>query len=178
MTGERSRNLSLARGKRFLPVVVLLALAGTIAASGGRALAVDTATVAVAATVLSNSNCRFSPPNATAALAFGSLDPLNPADVTVTTSMVIRCGGSAPNATYLITDDDGIHESGPGAQRMQHASVLTEFLPYSFSYAPANATIARNTDTSITVTGTVTGASYQNALAGSYADTVTLTINP
>jgi hypothetical protein len=155
----------------------LSAFAGLLPGLGGRALAADTGTVTVAATILSNSNCRFSPPNATVALAFGLLDPLNPVDVTVTTSLLIRCGGSSANATYLITDDDGLHASA-GVQRMQHAVTLAEYLPYAFSYAPASATIPRNTNTNITITGTVTGASYQNSLAGDYADSVTLTINP
>ena len=167
-----------SRRKRLIRAAGLVALLVAALVPSGGALAADTATVTVSATVLSNSNCRFSPPGATAALAFGSLDPLNPVDVTVSTSMVIRCGGPSANATYLITDDDGLYESGPGGQRMRHAVTLAEFLPYSFSYAPASATIPRNTNTTITVTGTVTGASYQNSLAGSYADSVTLTINP
>lgn len=146
----------------------LLMFAGVSLLAGSRALAADTATV------ISKSNCKFS--TTTAALAFGTLDPGNPVDVTRTATLTVRCGGSAANATYLITDDDGLHQSG--AERMQHALTSTEFLPYSFSYAPASATILKNADQTITVTGTVTGANYQNALAGSYSDTVTLTLAP
>lgn len=134
-----------------------------------------TGTVAVNATILSNSNCRFRPPGATAALNFGALDPFNPVDVTRTVGMEVRCGGPAGNATYLIVDDDGLNESGPGAHRMVNGGA---FLPYTFSYAPASATIPRNTNSPITITGTVRGIDYQFAPVGTYTDTVTLTIVP
>lgn len=157
---------------------LLLSLTFFFLLSGGNQLfAAGASNVTAGATVLSNSNCRFRAPG-TATLNFGTLDAGNPVDVTVTATMEIRCGGPAPTATYLITDDDGLYESGLGAPQMRHASTFTAFLPYAFSYAPATATIPRNVNTPITLTGTVTGASYQTALVGSYADTVTLTINP
>ncbi|HWR98628.1 MAG TPA: spore coat protein U domain-containing protein [Candidatus Methanoperedens sp.] len=159
-------------------LLAALAAACVLFLARGAADAAGNGTVAASAMVLSNSNCRFVPPGATAALDFGALDPLNPVNVTVTIAMQIRCGGPAGSATYLIVDDDGLHESGPGAQRMQHTVNPAAFLPYAFSYAPATATIPRNTVTPITITGTVLGVNYQDALVGSYADTVTLTIVP
>jgi len=169
--GERTRTSNV-----FLVAISLLLFAGVLLLEAARTLAADSARVAVSATVLSKSNCKFRAPGA--ALAFGTLDPVNPADVTRTAALSIRCAGSAANASYLITDDDGLHESGPGAERMLLDGSLTEFLPYSFSYTPASATILKNTDQTITITGTVLGVNYQNALAGSYADTVTLTVVP
>ncbi|MHB8895788.1 MAG: spore coat protein U domain-containing protein [Candidatus Geothermincolia bacterium] len=149
---------------------------GVLLLEARRAIAANNATVAVSATVISKSNCKFAT-NA-AALGFGTLDPANPVNVTRTATLTVRCGGSSANATYLITDDDGLHESGPGAERMRHTVTLTEFLPYGFSYAPASATITKNTNQTITITGMVTGANYQNALVGNFADTVTLTVVP
>lgn len=185
-TDRRSGGRRLPEAAASLDAAALVRIAGLCALGSAlllalwvsRAHAADNATVDVSATVVSNSNCRFVPPGATAALDFGSLDPLSPVDVTRTVGMVIRCGGPAGNAIYLIVDDDGLHESGPGSQRMQHAVNAAAFLPYEFSYSPASATIPRNTNAAITVTGTVRGVDYSGALVGAYADTVTLTIVP
>ena len=131
----------------------------------------------VSATVLSTSNCRFNAP-ATATLAFGTIDPSGIANATATSSLVVRCGGSAANATFAITDDSGLYKTGPGGYRMRHAVTTSAFLGYSVGYSPQTATIPKNTDQTITVTGTITAAQYGNAIAGSFADTVTLTISP
>lgn len=142
--------------------------------TGGAAQAAPDSAIDVSATVLSISNCRFRTTSAT--LAFGVLQTWNPVDVTVTAGLVIRCAGNAaPLATYFIFDDDGLNEGGPNAHRMRNGAAL---LPYAFSYAPATATIPRNTNTPITVTGTVYGSDYWNATIGTYTDTVTLTIVP
>lgn len=144
--------------------------------AGGVAQAAPDTAIDISATVLSISNCRFR--TTSAALAFGVLQPWNPVDVTVTAGLVIRCAGNAaPLATYFISDDDGLHASA-GTQRMQNAGNASAYLPYAFSYAPATATIPRNTNTPITVTGTVYGVDYQWAESGDYFDTVTLTIVP
>lgn len=135
-----------------------------------------TATLTVSASILSNSNCRFfSPP---AALSFGNLDPGNPVDVTVSTTIRFRCMGSAPIATFLITDDDGLHETAPDANRMQHAALPGAFLPYGLTLAPESATVPKNAPQILTVTGTVRGVDYLNAFAGIYADTVVITLEP
>ena len=61
---------------------------------------------------------------------------------------------------------------------MRHAVTTTAFLGYSVGYSPQTATIPKNTDQTIMITGTITAAQYGNAIAGSFADTVTLTISP
>ncbi len=153
-----------------LTILVLLFLAGDL-------LAADTNTLNVSATVLSNSVCNFRPPK-TSTLNFGNLDPTNPIDVTVSTTATIRCAGNAANATFFISDDDGLYETGPDANRMRNAVVLTEFLPYSLALSPITATIPKNTDQIITISGTVLGADYQTAYVGSYSDTVIITVAP
>lgn len=138
-----------------------------------------TGTLTVTATVLSRNNCRFTGINAAAStLNFGNLDPSNPVDITATTTIRFRCRGSSRIATFFISDNDGLYETGPGANRMRHTVVLTEYLPYSLNLNPITASVPRNTNQTLTITGTVRGVDYQNAYVGSYSDTVIITIVP
>ena len=138
----------------------------------GVAFAADTNTVTVTANVVGT--CRFN--SATSTLGFGALDPGIGGDVNANTSTTFWC---TKNASYSITDDDGLYDTGPNANRMRHATTLTEYVPYSFSYSPATGTgNGRTSPITLDISGTVTFASYQNAAAGDYADTVVLTINP
>ncbi|PLX99185.1 MAG: hypothetical protein C0623_10110 [Desulfuromonas sp.] len=130
----------------------------------------------ISATVLSKSICRFV--TKTATLDFGNLDPTSPSDVVVNATLTLRCQGSANPATYLITDDDGLYETGVDGNRMQHATIPGNFLPYAVTYTPATATIPKNINQSLTITGTLLGADYATAISGVYNDTVTLTIAP
>lgn len=138
-----------------------------------------TSTVLVSATILSKSVCKFNPGNV-AALNFGILDSGTPVDKTVTASITFACRGSAPLATFFITDDDGMYETGANANRMLNTSVTTGnyYLPYSLTYNPQTGTVPKNVDQTLTITGTVLGTSYQNAYVGNYSDTVVLTISP
>jgi spore coat protein U-like protein len=130
----------------------------------------------VKAVVLSKNQCKFN--SATSALNFGSLDAANPVNKTVATSVVFRCIGSAPNATFLITDNDGLYETGLNANRMRHTTVTTQYLPYSLTYNPQTSTVPKGVDQTLTISGTVLGVDYQDAYVGSYSDTVVLTIEP
>ena len=138
----------------------------------GVAFAGDTNTVTVTANVVGT--CKFN--SATSNLAFGALDPNSGADVNASTTTTFWC---TKNASYSITDDDGLYESGPNANQMRHATTLTEYIPYTFSYSPTTGTgQGRTTDITLNISGTVTFANYQNAVAGDYSDTVVLTITP
>jgi spore coat protein U-like protein len=154
--------------KRFSVAAIAIALI----AIGGTAMAVDTATVTVSATV--TPTCKFSSP--TAALAFGAL-AAPPADRTVTAPLNFWC---TTGAAYTITDDDGLYETGVNANRMRSTGAgPAQFMPYSFSYAPATGTgTGPSTPITLTITGTVLGASYASLPGDVYQDTVTLTINP
>ena len=134
--------------------------------------------VLVSATVLSKSNCKFNA--ATAALNFGNLDPATPVDKTVTTSITFVCNGSAANATFSITDNDGLYETGPNANRMLNTTFPTppKYLPYSLTYNPQTSTVPKGVNQTLTISGTVLGVDYQDAYVGSYSDTVVLTIAP
>lgn len=133
------------------------------------AKAADTATVAVSATV--TGTCKF---NSGGTVAF-TLDPSVGGDVNGTvTQPVFWC---TKKAAYSITDDDGLHESGT-THRMQHATVGTEFIPYSFTYTASGEGSGPGTPITLNIASTVTGTDYVNAEAGNYADTVTLSITP
>ena len=138
--------------------------------------AADTGRITVTATVLSKSQCRFN--SKTSNLNFGGLDPVNPVDKTVDTTITFTCGGSAPNATFFINDDDGLHKTGPDANRMRHATNTTEYLPYTLTLNPASGNVPKNTDQTLTISGTVRGSNYQDAIAGNFSDSVVISINP
>ena len=80
---------------------------------------------------------------------------------------------------YTITDDDGLYETGVGERQMEHTdSLITEYIPYSFSYATAGTGNGANNPTTLVITASVAAVDYMDATAGNYSDTVTLTINP
>lgn len=175
MTGcHPSRRLRVP-SRAFRPAAAGLAIVLALLA-GDQALAASSTAVTVSAVILTRSNCRFS--TSAAALPFGDLDPGNPVDVTVSVPVRFRCNGGPPTAVYLATDDDGLSETGPDANRMRHAILPGTFLPYEFSVSPASGSVPRNTPQTLTVTGTVRGADYQAAATGDYADTVVISINP
>lgn len=130
-----------------------------------------TASLSVSATILSKSNCRFTTPTGT--LAFGSIDSGGAADVSATASLTFRCNGSAPIATYLISDDDGLN-----VNRMAHTTLAGNFLPYQLSYTPISGSVPRGDPLTLAITGTVRRSDYQSAVVGSYSDTVILSIFP
>jgi spore coat protein U-like protein len=156
-------------------IILLIALILNVAMLHPAAAA-DTSIVSVSATVVSKNNCKFN--SATAALAFGNLDPANPVNKTVNTSVTFRCMGSSPMATFFIGDDDGLNESGPNANRMKHSTIGTEYIPYMFTLNPTSGTVPKNTVQTLTISGTVNGTDYQNAATGTYSDTVVITLAP
>ncbi|NDY92128.1 spore coat protein U domain-containing protein [Ideonella livida] len=138
--------------------------------------AAGSSTVPVTATVPSKNICQFRG-STVAALPFGTLSA-GGANAVVSAGLTLRCMGSAPIATFLITADDGLHAASVGRRRMVNASVSTAFLAYDLAVTPSSASVAKNVDLAITVTGTVTAAYLENVEAGSYADQVTLTLSP
>ena len=151
-------------------IVVLACLAAAVPAAFG-----DTGTLAVTATVLSKSQCKFD--TKTSTLNFGALDPAVAADVNATSSVDFVCRGSAPVAAFLFTDDNGQNPSGPGARRMRHAAA-PEFLPYDLAFSPASGTVPKNVTGTLTISGTVRWADFRGAMAGAYTDSVVVSILP
>jgi len=163
--GVRMRSAAIAAA-----LAILVFIAGAVPAAFG-----DTGTLAVTATVLSKSQCKFD--TSTSTLNFGVLDPAVAADVNATTTVGYVCRGSAPVAAFLFTDDNGKNPSGPGARRMRHAAAA-EFLPYGLAYNPASGTIPKNAPGTLTLSGTVRWADFRGSMAGAYTDSVVVSILP
>jgi len=161
----------VSRAKSFTILIFILSIVLTVAPA-----AAETGILSVTATVLSKSNCKFN--SNTATLNFGNLDPASPVDRTVSTSITFMCHGSANPATFSITDDDGMYETGPNGNRMRHTTLTTEYLSYSLTLNPTAGTVPKNTDQTLTITGAVKGSEYQDAYVGNYSDTVVISIEP
>lgn len=129
----------------------------------------DTATVTVSATVVGT--CKFT---SAGAVSF-TLDPSVGGAVNgAITQPTFWC---TKGTSYTLTDDNGLYESGT-VHRMTDNATGTQFIPYTFTYTatgtgdgPANAKI-------LNIASQVAATDYLNASAGTYADTVTLTITP
>jgi spore coat protein U-like protein len=163
------------RSHLLSPQWLRCALLGLLAGLAWNAALADTALVSVSAVVLSKNQCKLNAKSAT--LAFGTIDPSSTANATASTSLTMRCVGSSPTAAFSITHDGGLYGLSVGANRLRHAT-LTRYLPYQFSVSPAAGTVARNTDQTITVSGTMTPSDFGDATPGVYSDTVTLTLLP
>ena len=153
----------------FLLVILTLMVTSVAHASGSN-------TLGVTAAVLSKNKCKFNTANAT--LNFGALDPGSSTDATQSTSVQFVCNGSAPLATFALATNDGLYSTGPGAYRMRHASVTTEYLPYTLSLSPTTGTVPKGANQTLTIAGAVSALDFQPALAGNYSDTVVITLNP
>lgn len=164
------------KGRRMRYPLISLAAILCLLAAAATSFAAGSNVLSVTATILSKSNCKFN--TATSALAFGTLDPGSSSDATASTTVTFSCGGSAPTATFAITHDDGLYETGPGSPRMRNTTVTTEYLPYSLSLNPASGTVPKNTNQTLTINGTIQSSALQGAYAGSYADTVVISIAP
>lgn len=146
--------------KRTLSTLVAIALLF----AGSHALAAGTATVDISATVLGT--CSFS---AGDTFTFAALDPTSGASPSLTQAAVTFACTSGTG--FTITDDGGVNtgthdlDDGSGNQ-----------IAYNFNYAGAGVGTGNNQNLSITVD--IPFANYQNAPAGAYSDTVTLSINP
>jgi hypothetical protein len=158
-----------------MPRLARLWLACLLIMTAGVAAAASS-TLAVSAVVLSKNNCKFN--SANAVLTFNAIDPAGTADAIANTTITFRCSGSAPTAIFSISHDSGLHETGPDANRMRHTSVTTQFLPYALTLNPATGTAPKNTNQTLTITGRITELEYRDAYAGSYSDSVVLTLVP
>jgi spore coat protein U-like protein len=165
---------SLGRLQQYASLVA--SAAGLLATAPAHAAA-DTATLTVSAAVLSKSTCKFSGPGGFT-LDFGTINPSSLGTITATATRVFSCGGSSPNATFALTADSGLYSPGAGVRRMRHQTNVTEFISYSLSLSPATGTVPKNTAQTLTVTGTMLPADFQNGIAGSYSDTVLVTLTP
>lgn len=153
---------------------VLSLMAAILLLAAGTAMAADTATVDVSATVVGT--CQFSTAGTT--LPFGAL-PFdgsgNALGANANSTIQFWCTNGA---SYTIGDDLGLNESG--SQRRLASTTLgtPEYIDYSLTYNPASGTgSGPSTPITLNITGTV-GTTYAGNTPDVYNDTVTLTINP
>lgn len=137
---------------------------------------------------LAAANCFFRA-SGTLTLAFGNLDPSVGTDavatLTVGTFRSDQVGNCTPKTQNMtLTADNGLNYAG-GSRRLASGG---NFIPYTISGTGAGWTgttswtrrkPGNNSWVTIpTLTATILGTDYQNAAAGSYSDTVVLTISP
>lgn len=118
-------------------------------------------------------------------LAFGAIADAGAADVDSTATLTLAC---TPNASYQVGLDDG--ENATGSQRRMANADSTEFLEYEIYSDTARTTRWGNTLDSDTVAGTANAVGVGTLTAygriesdapavsaGTYTDTVTVTVN-
>jgi spore coat protein U-like protein len=154
---------------------LLAALAAATVIWPAAAGAAGSHTITVAATVLSADKCSFIGGGSTPVNL--AIDPSSAAPVAGTASVQFHCVGNAPVASYALSADNGLYGASPSTLRMRHATSPGNYLPYTLAF-PSGGTVPKNTTSTITVTATVMPADFQDALPGSYSDTVTLTVTP
>ena len=111
--------------------------------------------------------CTYNP-SQPGSVSFGTINPTLVTTATFTVTINFKCTGSA-NATFMIA---GQNDSGPGAYRLKHSTqVPAQYMTYSISTVVVPGT-------KITLTGQLVSTDYQNAFAGNYSDTLTMTILP
>ena len=156
--------------KKYL--VVLAAMVMVIAmASGAYAAGVGspkTDAVPVTATVLNNCSITGG------SIAFGSVDAITNAGVTAATVVqpTIKC---TKGATVAVTDDKGLHFATTSNMKLTTGADL---IAYTYSYTTPLAGTGITTDIggTLALTASFPAGALNSATAGSYADTLTLSI--
>ena len=166
--------------KNFVKAAAAAAVLGL--ASGG-AHAAGSHTVNVSATVAGV--CIVSGANASSTLAFGTIDgtPGNTYNAVWSSATGnFRC---TSGTTYTITSNDGLWETSAGGanNRMKlstaaDCSTASNCIRYTMTNRTTGVGAGLGTDISFNVTGQTTAADLVTAPAGSYSDTVTLTVSP
>lgn len=160
--------------RKFTVLAAVLASAGFVSPAMA---ATDTDTMQVSATVVNNCVVAASP------MAFGTLSGLGTTNIDTSATISLSC---TPNAVYDVAMDLGL--TGVGGQRhLVNDSDASQTIPYGL-YTNATRTNGWASGVGQTIVGTATGgsatlvaygriASTATAVtAGSYADTVTVTV--
>ena len=158
-----------------ISLALALAAAGLMTSASVLA-ASATHDLAVSATV--SGNCKFNTAGSTAltlANSGGAIDPSLATDATGTANVLYRCTTGTSATT---TANNGSNFS---VSRRVRDGVTTNYMPYSMSLSGCNqAGIGHGAGKDLTcaVSASILAADHQNATAGTYTDTVTLTIAP
>jgi spore coat protein U-like protein len=152
--------------------ILAITAAVTIVALSGSAMAADTNTLTVSASV--TGTCKFS--SGTSTLNFGALDPSVGTNVNAPTSTTqFWCTKGV--VTDNITAGNGANWSGTKRQMLDPVS--SDLIPYTLVLTKdGNANAGPASPRTLSIDGQVLGSDYTGKTAGSYSDTVTLTITP
>lgn len=133
------------------------------------------ALLAVAPPVLArNGNCFFQAQGLN--LSFGALDPSNAINVTASTQAGTANAdkaGDCKSLTMTISGDNGLNFNG--TRRLRNGS---DYIAYTLALPITLPAPGNNLYSTFSFTGTILGSAYRNASAGSYSDTVILTVSP
>lgn len=145
-----------------------VAVAVTLMAVAASATA-ETNTLTVSANVIGT--CKFTTPTST--LAFGNLDPSLGGNVNGLGSASFWC---TKGVTELFSAGQGTNWNGTSRQMIGPGGDL---IPYSLTLAPDGLSNAGpNLTRTLAISGTIVGTDYAGKAAGSYSDTVTITLTP
>ena len=110
-------------------------------------------------------------------LAFGAIDLSSSSAKTASTTTTYRC---TTGTAATVTRTDGANSVSAGTPRVKN-SASADYMPYTLTLSGGTQTgtgHGAGQDKTLTIDGSIAVADFQNAPAGSYTDTVTLTINP
>ena len=156
---------------RFSKLAITLSLCTMGVVTALPASAADTKNLNVTASVAGV--CKFR--SATAdTLPFGSLDPAVGTNVNASTNVLYWCTKGV--STNAVTAGNGLNFAG-GKRNMKDA-VSTDLIPYTLTVTSSGTPGGPTVDLTAAVSGQVLGADYTGKSAGSYSDTVVLTVNP
>lgn len=140
----------------------ILVLAAAIALVSSTAFAAGTATLNVTANV--TATCSITG----GTLGFGPLDPLVGTAVGPISAAGVQVTCSNGTA-FTVTDTASTNP-------LVHATVTTSTIPFILNHAGVGT--GTGAATAYAITGTIAANTYATALAGAYASSVTLTVNP
>jgi hypothetical protein len=145
---------------KAIPAAILVCASGFAAA--------DTQNMAVSATV--SSKCKFDTTVNPISMAFADIDPSSGGNAVATADIVYRCTNGTTPSSLAPTD---------GQLSRNMANGLNN-LPYTLSFAglAAGTGFSAGQAKTVVVTGTITPAQFNDALALTYTDTVGMTILP
>ena len=154
--------------KKWLSLATVLGLV----LMAGIAFAADTNTLTVTASV--TGTCKFVAPK-TSTLDFGALDPSIGNNVNASTTTQFWCTKGV--TTDVISAGNGSHYVG--ASRNMQDPVSNDLIPYTLTLAKdGNPNAGPTSPRTLTISGQVLGTDYAGKSAGSYSDTVIISINP
>ena len=154
--------------------IVLKAIAAALLTASGVASAADTQSLAVSATV--SGVCKFFTPART--MNF-TIDPSSASAIAGVMTGAVEYKCTKDTAATGVTAGNGNNFSG--GRRMSDGGATPVFLPYSLTVAGGTQTgtgFGAGEQKTLTVTGSVAVADFANLPAGTYTDSVTLTLAP